>query len=117
MIKLKEDIKGILENSGYSLVKFSAPWCQSCKAYTPDLDVAEQNFPEVNFYEVDLEESFEQCTDYNIKSLPTLLLFLNGKEIARTNRVPLNDLLSFIADNTSPREYTLNAETGRVKFE
>lgn len=60
------------------LVKFSAPWCAPCKAMDPLLeDVAKQG--EVIVASLDIEQNPKTSAELRVRSLPTLIIFKNGK--------------------------------------
>jgi thioredoxin 1 len=65
------------------LVKFTASWCQPCKTMT---DILRDFIPEmgnhVRFVEVDIEANPELSNLYQVRSLPTLVLFKKGAPIA-----------------------------------
>lgn len=63
---------------------FWAQWCGPCKAMAPAYErVASEFEPEVRFLKVDTEAEPEVSARYNIRSIPTLILFRNGKVVAQ----------------------------------
>ena len=66
------------------LVDFWADWCGPCKMMAPVFtQVASQMAAEVRFAKVDTEQARDISARYNIRSIPTMILFKNGKEIDR----------------------------------
>ena len=61
------------------VVKFTAKWCKPCEALTPIILKMRDFYPHINFYEVDIGKNRHLADDYNVKSLPTIIFFLNGK--------------------------------------
>ena len=66
------------------LVDFWAAWCGPCKALARVLDqVADESGDDVAIVKVDVDAEETLAAEYNIRSLPTLVLFSGGKEIDR----------------------------------
>jgi thioredoxin 2 len=66
------------------VVDFWAQWCGPCKAMAPAYErVASELEPQIQFLKVDTEAAPELAARYNIRSIPTLILFQNGAEVAR----------------------------------
>ncbi len=64
------------------LIDFYANWCGPCKALSPILEQLQTEFEgKVNIVKVDVDENPELATEHNIKSIPTLMLFKQGKLI------------------------------------
>ena len=66
------------------LVDFWAPWCGPCRMMAPQFEAtAKQLEPHVRLVKVNTEESQALGARLNIRSIPTLALFVNGREVAR----------------------------------
>lgn len=66
------------------LVDFWAPWCAPCKAIAPVVsDLAVEYAGRVGFAKVNVDESPGVATGYGIRSIPTLLLFKDGKPMTQ----------------------------------
>jgi thioredoxin 2 len=65
------------------VVDFWADWCGPCKMMAPQFAAAAANLPFVRFVKVDTEPSPQTSVRYRIRSIPTMVLFKNGAEVAR----------------------------------
>ncbi len=70
--------------TGLSLVDFWAAWCMPCKVMAPILNrVAEDIGDKASVCKIDIQQYPSVAAKYNVRSIPTLILFNNGKEIKR----------------------------------
>ena len=71
-------------NNGVSLMDFSANWCAPCKAQEPVIkNVADKFKNRASIIEVDIDDNRDLATKFMVQSIPTLIIFKNGKEIKR----------------------------------
>lgn len=75
----EQDIK-----SGLILVDFYADWCGPCRMLTPILEkVSNEMHGKVTVAKLDIDKAQKTASTFQITSIPTLILFKNGKEIGR----------------------------------
>ncbi len=66
------------------LVDFYADWCEPCKWVIPVLDEVEKHFSEnLLLHKIDIDKNAELAKSLHIMSVPTLMLFVKGKEVWR----------------------------------
>jgi thioredoxin 1 len=70
--------------NGVTLVDFYADWCGPCKMITPHLEsVAKELHGKASIIKVDVDQAQSVAATYQVTSIPTLILFNNGKEAGR----------------------------------
>lgn len=72
----------VLDFSGVVVVDFFATWCGPCRMLTPILEELEEELKDVKFVKIDIDEAEDIAADYDIMSVPTLLLFKNGDVVS-----------------------------------
>jgi len=71
-----------LKNDGFTLVNFWAPWCGPCRSFAPILERFDQEFNTVvRVLKINVDEQPNTPAYHGIMSLPTTILFKNGKPI------------------------------------
>lgn len=69
------------------IVAFKAPWCKPCNTLTPVLeDISKYCVP---IYEVNIDEQRQMAVNYGVKTIPTLIIFNDGK---------IEDIITGISD-------------------
>ena len=69
----------VLKNDKLVFVDFWAPWCGPCKALIPTLEELSIEYDgKVVFCKLNVDDSPNIAADYNIRSIPTILMFKNG---------------------------------------
>lgn len=75
--------KEVLEESKTVLIDFYADWCGPCKMLAPVLEeIAKENI-NTKFVKINVDDAQDLAMEYNVMSIPTLVVIKNGKEVNR----------------------------------
>ena len=92
------DFENIINSTdGLVIIDFSASWCMPCRMLKPIIERVADKMPEVDFYNIDVDENEDIAKKYRIFSVPTLVCFRDGKKV--DTLVGLNsfdDIVAFI---------------------
>ena len=79
-----------------TVVDFYATWCGPCKMLGPVFEEV-ANSSDIKFVKVDIDDHEDLCRKYGVMSVPTLILFEDGKEVKRNiGFIPKEKLEEFI---------------------
>lgn len=88
----------VLDTKGVVFIDFYADWCGPCKFTTPIIEEL-SNDPEyknIKFVKIDVDKNQELSSNYNIFSIPTFLIFKDGKPVNQMTGA--RDKTGFIAE-------------------
>lgn len=88
-----KDLNEIVKD-GVTVVDFFATWCGPCKMLSPVLEELEEDRSDFKVVKIDIDKEQALARSYGIMSVPTLILFKDGKEIAKKVGFMPKELLS-----------------------
>lgn len=78
----RESFEKIIAQDGKTvLVDFWATWCGPCRMIAPVLEEVAKERPDITVCKVDVDEERELALEYGVSSIPTLLVFRDGKVV------------------------------------
>ena len=69
------------ENKGVVVVDFFATWCGPCKMLAPVFESVSEELNDAKFVKVDIDESLELAQKFGISTVPTKMIFKDGKVV------------------------------------
>ena len=71
----KDNFESVITGNDMVIVDFWAPWCAPCRAFAPTFEAASEQHGDVVFAKVNTEDEQEIAGAFNIRSIPTLMVF------------------------------------------
>lgn len=79
----QDEFDDFLGKNGIAVVDFWAPWCMPCLAMAPILEELDKELNDIAFAKVNVDKNVDLARQYGIMSIPTIIIFVNGREVDR----------------------------------
>lgn len=83
VIKSEDEFKQAISASNLVVVDFFAVWCGPCKMIAPLLEKFSNDYSNVSFFKVDVDELPSVAQSNEVSSMPTLLFFKSGELVGK----------------------------------
>jgi thioredoxin 1 len=77
------NFKEAIKNNRLVLVDFYADWCHPCQMIAPEIEALASSLQDVVVAKLNVDENQQTAREYGVMSIPTLILFKDGKEVER----------------------------------
>ena len=99
---MRENFYDIINGGRPVLVDFSAEWCGPCRMMAPVLEQLKRRMGDrVRILKIDVDQNRDLAAKYNIRSVPTLLLFVNGANKWSGSGVMTSDYIENVINSFS----------------
>ena len=71
----REDFQQTVDKGGILFIDWWAPWCGPCRAFAPVYEKVAETNPDATFAKINTDEEQELAAAFNIRSIPTLMIF------------------------------------------
>ncbi len=89
----KDNFNDTVDNNDIVVVDFWAEWCGPCKSFAPVFETVAENHPDMVFGKIDTEAQTELAQAFQIRSIPTLMLFREQVQLfAQPGALPIAQL-------------------------
>lgn len=71
----KDNFEDTITNNAFVIIDFWATWCGPCRSFAPTYEKVSEDHPDIIFGKVNTEEEQELAMHFQVRSIPTLMIF------------------------------------------
>lgn len=79
--------------NGVAIVDFWAIWCGPCRLMTPVVENVAKEMPDIKVFKLNVDDYPQLTADFNILSIPTIIIFKDGKQVDKCSGVSSKSVL------------------------
>lgn len=99
---MKSSFQDLIDSENPVLVDFYADWCGPCKMLAPILKQVKDDMGDaLKIIKIDVDKNQSLANKYQVRGVPTMLLFKNGKQVWRQSGVlQKNDIVNIVKSHS-----------------
>ncbi|CAD6502492.1 BgTH12-05084 [Blumeria graminis f. sp. triticale] len=75
-----DEYRKLTKNHEHIIIRFTAEWCGPCRMIAPDFESLSNDYKDIHFISVDVDNSPELSTEFGVKAMPTFVSIKNGEK-------------------------------------
>lgn len=87
IIRSYEKLTELIKNNNMLMIYFGSDTCGVCKSMMPKVENMIKNFPNIKAVRVEADKNLKIAADFNVFTVPVILLYIQGKETIREVRI------------------------------
>jgi len=91
--------KEVAQKKGKVVVDFFAPWCGPCQAMSSVIDELTEEVKDAKVFKVNVDEQAELANQFSVMSIPTVILFKDGKPVNQFTGIKTKEELMMEIEN------------------
>lgn len=96
----KSNFNSTIQGNNMVIIDFWAPWCGPCRRFAPVFEAISEKNKDIVFAKINTEEETELAANFQIRSIPTLMIIKDGDIIFSQPGALPEDVLQQLADRT-----------------
>ncbi|KAI8084549.1 thioredoxin TrxA [Halteromyces radiatus] len=96
-----DEFRALTASDKLVVIDFYATWCGPCKLISPKFEKLVEEYPDVIFAKVDVDEVADVAADVGVRAMPTFMFFKNGNKVDEVVGANLASIVNKIKQNTA----------------
>ena len=91
-----DQFKNSIEKNKLNIIDFWATWCGPCVRFAPEFEKLSHEYPTINFFKIDVDESKELSKFFKIECMPTFIFIKNNQLVNKIEGADLKEIVKII---------------------
>lgn len=104
VISNMDQFKNSIEKNKLNIIDFWATWCGPCVRFAPEFEKLSHQYPTINFFKVDVDQSKELSKFFKIECMPTFIFIKNNELFDKVEGADLDKITTIIKNHQTTEE-------------